>query len=130
MISASPVYTIDFSDYGFPSTYKCELDELLDLFKTMISDIEKINPSLVIMEIADGILQRETKMILNSPLFQRWVNNIIVTADTAPSALYTTEYLTKKGYNVIAVSGAITSSPLYMREFEQQFYNSCYFFCK
>ena len=68
MLSASPLSTIDFSDYGFPSTYKCELEELLDLFKTMISDIEKINPSLIIMEIADGILQRETSMILNSAI--------------------------------------------------------------
>jgi len=119
MFSASPAYTIDFSDYGFPSTYKCELNELLELFKTMISDIEKMNPRLIIMEIADGILQRETKMILNSPVFKRWVKNILVTADTAPSALYTTEYLKKKGYNVIAVSGTMTSSPLYMKEFEQ-----------
>jgi hypothetical protein len=119
MLSASPLYTIDFSDYGFPSTYKCELEELLDLFKTMIYDIKKFNPRLVIMEIADGILQRETRMILNSSVFQRVVKNVIVTADSAPSALYTTEYLQKIGYNVIAVSGAITSSPLYMKEFEQ-----------
>lgn len=119
MFSASPLFTIDFSDYGFPSTYKCELDELLALFKTMLSDIEKVNPKIVIMEIADGVLQRETKMILNSPLFQQWVRNIIVTADSAPSALYTTAYLKKIGYNVIAVSGAMTSSPLYMKEFEQ-----------
>lgn len=119
MLSASPEYTIDFSDYGFPSTYKCELGELLDLFKTMISDIERINPKLIIMEIADGILQRETKLILDSAIFKRWIKNILVTADTAPSALYTTEYLQRKGYNVIAVSGAITSSPLYIKEFEQ-----------
>ena len=119
MLSASPLSTIDFSDYGFPSTYKCDLEELLDLFKTMISDIEKLNPNLVIMEIADGILQRETSMLLTSPLFQRWIKNVIVTADSAPSALYTTETITKMGYNVIAVSGAITSAPLHMREFEQ-----------
>lgn len=119
MFSASPLFTIDFSDYGFPSTYKCELDELLQLFKSMLSDIEKINPKVVIMEIADGVLQRETKMILNSPLFQQWIKNIIVTADSAPSALYTTEYLKNLGYNIIAVSGAMTSSPLYIREFEE-----------
>ena len=33
--------------------------------------------------------------------------------------LYTIDYLKNIGYNVIAVSGAITSSPLYMREFEE-----------
>ena len=119
MLSASPIFAVDFSDYGFPSTYKCELGELLDLFETMISDIARINPTIVLMEIADGVLQRETRMILNSALFQKFVNNIIVAADSAPSALYTINYLKNIGYNVIAVSGAITSSPLYVREFEE-----------
>ena len=57
-----------------PQRINVRLDELLDLFKTMVYDIEKVNPTLDIMEIADGILQRETKMIIDSPLFRRSVN--------------------------------------------------------
>jgi hypothetical protein len=120
MISASAVHTSDFSDYGFPSTYKCDREELLDLFNTMTSDIEKYNPDVTIMEIADGVLQRETQMLLSDPIIQKSVKGVIVTAGNAPSALYTTAYLKDKGYNIIAVSGSMTSSPLYVREFEQQ----------
>ncbi|MBA3750425.1 MAG: hypothetical protein H0X03_05940 [Nitrosopumilus sp.] len=119
MISASAGYTIDFSDYGFPSTYKCDQDELLDLFNTMVSDIQKVNPDVTIMEIADGVLQRETQMLLSNPKIQESVKGVVITADNAPSALYTVAYLKNKGYNVIAVSGTMTSSPLYVREFEQ-----------
>ena len=43
----------------------------------------------------------------------------MVAADSAPSALYTVNHLENLGYKVIALSGAITSSPLYVKEFEK-----------
>ena len=119
MVSASAVHVTDFSDYGFPSTYKCEREELMDLFKTMLDDLAKLKPDVIIMEVADGILQRETKMILNEPIFKKLTRGIIVTADSAPSALYTVEYLERLGYKIFCVSGSITSSPLYTKEFKE-----------
>ena len=118
MTSAAAAYTIDFSDYGFPSTYKCDKQELIDLFNTMMADIEKINPDVTVMEIADGLLQRETRLLLSEPLIKKSANGILLTADSAPSALYAVKYLKRIGYNILAVSGAMTSSPLYIREFQ------------
>jgi hypothetical protein len=43
----------------------------------------------------------------------------VLTAESATSALYVVDYLKRMGYRVVAVSGAITSSPLYVKEFEQ-----------
>jgi hypothetical protein len=117
MLSASAVFVTDFSDYGFPSTYRCDKEELMNLFETMLADLEKLNPDIIIMEVADGVLQRETNMILDEPLFKKLVSGIIVTADSAPSALYTVGYLEQKGFRIIGVSGAVTSSPLYVKEF-------------
>lgn len=119
MRSASAHTIIDFSDYGLPSTYLCTKEELLNLFNTMLSDLEKINPDLVVMEIADGILQRETAMLLSDPSIKKMVKGIILTAESAPSALYAVENLTDLGYNIIAVSGKITSSPLSVKEFKE-----------
>jgi len=119
MVAASAFYATDFSDYGFPSTYKCEEKELLRLLETMLADIEKANPEIIIMEIADGVMQKETKFLLSEPLFKKRVGGIMVTADSAPSALYTVQFLENMGYKVKAVSGAITSSPLYVKEFEE-----------
>ena len=118
MVSASAIHVTDFSDYGFPSTYKCEIEEVMDLFKTMLVDLEKLKPDIIIMEVADGVLQRETKMLLNEPLFKQLTRGIIVTADSAPAALYTVNFLEQLGYKVLCVSGSITSSPLYMEEFK------------
>lgn len=119
MVSASATYVTDFSDYGFPSTYKCEENELLDLFEIMLEDTEKFNPDITIMEIADGVLQQETHFLLTEPSFKKKVKGLVVAADSAPSALYTVNHVENLGYKVIALSGAITSSPLYMKEFEK-----------
>jgi hypothetical protein len=120
MTSAAAAYTIDFSDYGFPSTYKCDKQELIDLFNTMVADIEKTNPDVTLMEIADGILQRETSLLLSESLIKESTKGILLTAESAPSALFAVEELKRLGYDVIAVSGAMTSSPLYIREFQMK----------
>lgn len=119
MVAASAFYATDFSEYGFPSTYKCEEKELLILLETMLEDIENANPEIIVMEIADGALQKETKFLLSDPSFKKRVGGIAVTADSAPSALFTVNFLENMGYKVKAVSGAITSSPLYVKEFEE-----------
>ena len=119
MRSASAKSIIDFSDYGFPSTYLCSKEDLMDLFNTMLTDMENINPDIIVMEIADGILQRETAMILADQSIKKLIKAVILTAESATSALYATEHLQKLGYKVIAVSGTITSSPLSVREFSE-----------
>ncbi len=119
MRSAYAKAAVDFSDYGFPSTYLSSKEELLGLFNAMLSDLEKANPDLVLVEIADGVLQRETSMLLADPTIREMITGIVVTADGAPAALYAVENLRKSGHQVIAVSGKITSSPLYVREFEK-----------
>ncbi len=117
MRSASAKLITDFSDYGFPSTYLCSKEELMTLFNTMLTDMSEKDHDIIVMEIADGILQRETAMLLADQSVKQAIKGIILTADNAPSALYATDYLKKLGYNIIAVSGAITSSPLSVREF-------------
>jgi hypothetical protein len=119
MRSALPRTIIDFSDYGFPSTYLANKQELIDLFNMMLANLEKFNPDVVIMEIADGILQRETNMLLTDSFIKERTKGIVLAAESAPSALYGVEYLGKLGYTIIAVSGSMTSAPLSVKEFQQ-----------
>jgi hypothetical protein len=84
-----------------------------------VADIEKIDPDVTVMEIADGLLQRETSLLLSEPLIKKSTDGILLTADSAPSALYAVRYLKRLGYNIFAVSGAMTSSPLYIQEFQK-----------
>lgn len=117
--AASADHIVDFSDYGFPSTYLCKKTELMDLFQTMLADIEKTSPDFVVMEIADGVLQRETKMILTDKKIKKFTKGVVLAAESAPSALFSSKQLLDWGHDVVAVSGSITSSPLSSKEFTQ-----------
>jgi hypothetical protein len=119
MRSAYANATLDFSDYGFPSTYLATREELLSLFKAMMSDLAKSNVDLVVMELADGVLQRETAMLLSEARIKEALKGIVLTADSAPAALYAVDKLKKLGHRIIAVSGRLTSSPLFVKEFQK-----------
>jgi dethiobiotin synthetase len=108
----------DFSDYGFPSTYLCSREELLDLFHVMLADVERSRPDVIIMEIADGILQRETDILIREQALHERSLGVVFTAPCASSALYGVERLQALNHRVLAVSGVVTNSPLYVRELE------------
>ncbi|MGL4400642.1 MAG: hypothetical protein ACRCXD_12295 [Luteolibacter sp.] len=111
--------TRDFSDYGFPSTYKASAETLRDLFLTMMHDANRACPDFVIVEIADGVLQRETRMILADPQIRKHVHGVLLTAPCSLSALQGVSEIEKHGHQLTAVSGIITNSPLFMREFRE-----------
>lgn len=106
----------DFSDYGFPSTYLCAEEELLALFQAMVADASLVNPAVIVMEIADGVLQRETKILTESPLVRRRASGVVLTAGCPGSALFGLNELQQRQHQVVAISGVLTSSPLFMRE--------------
>lgn len=115
--AAGSLLATDFSDHGFPSTYGASLDELLRLFDSMLNACSLRDAQLVVVEIADGILQRETQLLLGSEDFRRRVSGVVLAGACSTSALYAAEYIQSVGLEVWAVSGLITNSPLFVQEF-------------
>ena len=91
----------------------------MELFHSMLAEVSAGDPDVVIMELADGLLQRETAMLLAEPEIRRAGRGLVLSAESALSALWGTERLRKLGYEVVAVTGKFTSSPLAMREYCQ-----------
>ncbi len=120
MKSTSAAMATDFSEYGFPSTYKCEMPELLNLFHTMMADCEQVEPAIVVVEIADGVLQRETQMLLKNREVRQRLSGVLLTAPCALSAMQGVEEVRRTGNAPIAVSGIISNSPLFIREYEER----------
>ncbi len=120
MRSSDAVSVLDFSDYGFPSTYLADPGELALLWREILVDSSRTVPDLLVVEIADGILERETAMILSDPSFRDRVGGLILAADSSLAALAGVEELRGLGYHVLGASGAFTSAPLYVREFRQR----------
>lgn len=110
-------HTRDFSDYGFPSTYLAGAEELIALFETMLADAADARPEVTVFEIADGVLQRETRLLLAHSAVRRRTGGVVLAAPCSASALFGAGHVAGLGHALVAVSGRLTNSPLSVREF-------------
>lgn len=108
--------TADFSDFGFPSTYLCDESELLDLYESLLQKVNTIRPDYTVMEIADGLYQRETTMLLTNPQFKETVHSVIFSAGDSLAAINGSNNLTSWGLTPFVLSGLFTASPLLINE--------------
>lgn len=117
MLDSGAKHVYDFTDCGYPTTYKVPLKNCIEIMQTLIARLTEEGSESIVIEVADGILQDETRGLLLSTEFQALADDIIFAAGDAMGALGGTSWLQQHGLNVIGVSGVITSSPLAMREF-------------
>ncbi|PLY03081.1 MAG: DUF1611 domain-containing protein [Desulfuromonas sp.] len=113
---ADPVY--DFVDAGYVSTYRITDEALLDVVKTLCGHLEESGVDIIILEIADGLLQRETARIFNMAEFTSRLDGIIFAANDALGAQSGISRLSSLGLPLIGCTGVLTSSPLATRETE------------
>lgn len=111
--------TSDFGDVGFPSTYMCDEAELLNLYETLVRKVLIVQPDYIIMEIADGLYQRETKMLLNNPELMDTIHAILFSAGDSLAAINGINVLHSWGIRPFAISGVLTASPLLMKEVKE-----------
>lgn len=106
----------DFSDVGYPSTYMCAKEDLLDVYQSLLKLTEPHNPDYIVMEIADGILQRETSFLLNDKAFMSTIHSIVFSSGDSLSAIHGVDSLSKIGLKPKMLSGKFTMSPLLIDE--------------
>lgn len=111
---------IDFTELGFPSTYMCDLDTLLSLYQALVIKAQDmVQPSYIVMEIADGILQRETSMLLKHAGFMSTVHNVMMCCGDSLGVLSGLQILHRWGIHPFVLSGLFTASELLIREVEE-----------
>jgi hypothetical protein len=109
----------DFSDFGYPSTYLCNKIELLDLYESLVEKVNEVSPDFTVIEIADGLYQRETKMFCQNQDFLKTIYRVIFSAGDSLSAIYGVNMLAETGIIPFALSGLFTASPLLIEEVKQ-----------
>lgn len=109
----------DFSDLGFPSTFLCSKQEILDIYQTLLDSFIDLDIDYVVMEIADGILQKETMFLLQDENFMHSIDYVLFSSGDSLSAIHGLQILNDWGIKIDFLSGRMTMSPLLIKEFQQ-----------
>jgi molybdopterin-guanine dinucleotide biosynthesis protein len=119
MQDAGAYPVLDFTDCGFPSTYRVKLEQILGILETLTDNITAEGVDAIVLEIADGLFQEETAAVASSLSFRTRIDGVIYAAATALGIVAGIEWLRCNELPVLAASGLITTSPLASREAEQ-----------
>lgn len=106
----------DFTYLGYPSTYLLKKDELIGIFNKLDLKYANNPRNFWVVEFADGIIQRETAILLNSPEITSRIHKLIFCANDAFGAIGGLSTLEKLDLEPDALSGICSSSPLHIRE--------------
>jgi hypothetical protein len=109
----------DFLDCGWPSTAGCSSEELRRISDELLSHLRAAQIDIGVLEIADGVLQRETEIVMRHLAEQLEISKVILTVRESLAAAAGVEQLARLGHQVTAISGVVSSSPLARREVEQ-----------
>lgn len=110
------VSSLDFSYYGYPSTYMYPIEEIIHLFRTLIAESIKSDPQAIVVEIADGILQRETYGLLSNELFMAMIDDVILSGVDSLGLLGALQVLETLQITPTLLAGRVTCSPLLVKE--------------
>ncbi len=114
---ANPV--VDFTDAGYPATYMLSLDVLLDIQNRLLGHLRATKPDYIVVEVADGIYQRETEMLLESEEFRRTFDHVFFAANDSLSAECGVRCVRSHNLPLRATAGVMSQSALSIREAER-----------
>jgi len=116
MMDAGADPVLDFVDAGVASTYLLPADRIDRIVGTLLEQLFRTNADVVLLEVSDGLLERETSGLLASPALKPFIDAVIFTAVDAMGATGGAAWLRERDLPIIGVSGVVTNSPLAMRE--------------
>lgn len=116
MQDAGAVSVRDFTDAGHATTFGLPCQRLEQILGLLIAHAAADGAEVIVVELADGLLQAETAALVGSDGFARLVDAVLFAADSAMAAKAGTDWLAAHGHPPIAISGLLTLSPLAVRE--------------
>lgn len=119
MQAAGAQTVVDFTSFGFPSTYKISEEQLTTIFWRMYTHLNAACPKggYIVLEIADGVLEEEAYTLLSNFEITETIDHLVFSARDALSA-FAGICMAKEEFDmeIVAVSGPIANSPLAVRE--------------
>lgn len=116
MADAGASLTYDFVDAGHPSTYMIPDRSFLDIAQLLTAHLAHEGMEAVVLEIADGLYQRETGSLLEMPAFQAGIDIFFFAAGDAMGGAAGVSWLQERNLPVRGLTGLLTASPLAIEE--------------
>jgi methylmalonyl-CoA mutase cobalamin-binding subunit len=116
---AGAAEVLDFTDAGLASTYRVALPALERVARTLVGTLQARGCNVAVVEIADGLFQRETAALLASRALQAMAGGALFAAGDAMGAVAGVQHLRSLGWRVLGFTGMVTCSPLASTEAEQ-----------
>ncbi len=107
---------LDFTDAGMASTYRMPDRRIEQGFETLVGTAAARGAEIVVVEVADGVFQKETAALLAGSVLSDRLDGILFAAPDALSVVGGVEVLQRYGHWPFAISGMVTCSPLASRE--------------
>ncbi len=106
----------DFGLTGMASTYRQPVDRLIASLESLLAMAREDGCDAAVVELADGLLQPETRALLTDPRLRRSFDGLIYAAADALSGIGGIEQLDRWGWRPMALTGLVTRAPLAVRE--------------
>lgn len=105
-------YVGDFTDAGMVTTYLEPLDRIKAGTDTLIAEAGHRGCDIVVMEVADGLLQRETAALIADPWFAQLISGLVFACGDAVAAAGGVAHLARLGLVPDALTGMVSCSPM------------------
>lgn len=116
MLDAGAHCVCDFTDAGFATTIGLDGDTVAGISETLIDQLAFEGCEVAVVEVADGVYQRETAALAAHEHARKRYNGVVFASVDATGAVTGSTLLKSLGLNVLALSGVVSASPLAARE--------------
>lgn len=111
---------LDFTDAGMPTTFRMPIDRIEEGFRTLVGTAACRGAEIVVVEIADGVFQKETAALLEGSAVRDRLDGILFASPDALSAVGGYQLLRSKGLTPFAFSGMVSCSALATKEVKDE----------
>ncbi len=109
---AGAAFVGDFTDAGMVTTYLEPLDRIKSGINDLLAAAEDAGADVVVMELADGIFQKETAELLADPAFMARVSGSIFACGDAVAAAGGVTALATLSIRPLCLTGLLSCSPM------------------
>lgn len=107
---------IDFTDAGFASTYMVDTVRIMHAADNLLRRLGELGCTIAVLEVADGLYQTETAALARMTSLRSMLTGTFFAAGDSMGAVFGAGHLISLGHNVLGLCGAMTRSPLAIRE--------------